>query len=237
MVDRTLIRLQLAHDFYAPAPPPVQAAAPAGLVIRSRAGHVTVIAPDRFDAPARINLDLLWDSLDFCMITDAYEWSRVPVLEVPADVDQVPFGRYPVSRSIPRGLSDRRVVRLEIAVTPDTARDIQLGFGAVAAHWTYHLLGGGLRDDLEVVDMSGQTRFDDLGFEILPDGARARVLRSTEPLALHTRPTQRFALQYQGQFGPVVLVPALPTASANIRPVADDRDGGRFQADIYVTLN
>ncbi len=237
MADGPLIRLVMAHDFYAPAPPPVQVVVTSGAMVWQRPGRVMLFARDRDDIPARIGLDLLWESLDFSMITEGYDWSRVPVLELPAGSDDLSFASSPVSRCEPRGLADRRIARLEIAVTPKVTRDIRLGFRAVAAHWAYHLLGSGLRDDLEVIDSDGQTRFDDLGPEILPDGTRTRVLRSVEPLALRARPEQRFTLQYRGQFGPVVLVPALPAASTNIRPVADDRDGGRFQADIYVTLN
>lgn len=237
MPDRPLIRLTVAHAYHQPAEPPVQVLAAGGTVVRRLGTQFAVILPDRQDVPERVSLALLWQDLDFGFITEGYDWSAVPVLEAPPGRDQLTFGEAPVLRHEPRGPGDRRILQLEIGIGPDQPRDIRLDFEAVAAYWVYHLTGRGLRDDFRIVDAGETVRFDDLGPETLPNGAPARALRSTAPLPLRARPSQRFTLQYEGQFGPVVLVPTLPAAGVRLRPLADDQTTGAQQADIYVTLS
>ncbi|MFV0299868.1 MAG: hypothetical protein ACK5IP_03125 [Paracoccus sp. (in: a-proteobacteria)] len=237
MSPRLLIRLRLVHGYDDPGHPALRVVAPSGVMLRQLGGEVEVFLSERQEMPAQVSLSLLWQSVEFCLVTEGYDWSGVPVLVVGADRDRLVFGTDPVLQTLPRGRGDRRVLQLDIAVTEGARRDIRLDFEAVATHWAYHLTGRGLRDDIRIVDRGNRVRFDDLGVETLPDGTPARVLRSAEPLALCARPPQRFALQYEGQFGPVVLVPALPAAGVNIRPLADGGGDGRLQSDIYVTLS
>ena len=237
MPDRPLITLTLTHGYHHPAEPPVRLAIPRGMAVRRVGGRHAVILPDRQDPPDQVSLTLMWESVDFCMITKGYDWGAVPVLDVQAGLDDLTFGGEPPRSTEMRGPGDRRIAQLDIAITDGAARDIHLGFDAVAPLWTYHLTGRGLRDDVQIVDTGNAVRFDDLGVQPLPSGAPARVLRSTEPLALRARPTQRFALQYEGRFGPVVLVPVLPAAGAKTRPIVEDGAAGRLQSDIYVTLS
>ena len=237
MADLPLIRLTLAHDYYDPAPPPLRLQVPGDMAIRHLGGGPAVILPDRHDMPATVSVTVMWESLDFCTVTQGYDWAGVPVLAMPPDHERLTFGDHPILRTERRRPGDRRVLQLDIATGDGAPRDIRIDFTALAPHWTYHLTGRGLRNDMQIVDPANEIRFDDLGAETLPNGASARVLRSAQPMALRARPSRRFALQYEGRFGPVVLVPVLPAAGAKTRPITEGDAAGRLQADIYVTLS
>lgn len=237
MADCPLIRLTVAHAYHHPAEPPVQAMVAGGLVLRRLGTQFAVILPDRQDVPETVSLALLWTDIDFASVTDGYDWSAVPVLEAPPDRDQLTFGGAPALRHESRLPGDRRILQLDVAIHDGQPRDIRLDFEAVAAYWVYHLTGRGLRDNLRIVDSGDEIRFDDLGPEVLPNGSAARALRSAVPLRLRARPPQHFTLEYEGQFGPVVLIPTLPAAGVRLRPLADGRATGAQQADIYVTLS
>lgn len=237
MADLPLIRLTFAHDYYDPAPAPLRLQVAHGMAIRHLGGGPAVILPDRHDMPAMVSVTVLWEALDFCTVTQGYDWAAVPVLAVPPDQDLLAFGDQTALRTERRGPGDRRVLQMDIAIRDGAPRDIRVGFTALAPHWTYHLTGRGLRDDMQIVDPGNEIHFDDLGAETLPNGVPARVLRSAQPMALRARPSRRFALQYEGRFGPVVLVPVLPAAGVKTRPIAEGDAAGRLQADIYVTLS
>ncbi|MBU3030113.1 hypothetical protein KNW02_08275 [Paracoccus sp. XHP0099] len=237
MPDHVVIRLTLRHDYYLPDLPPLRLLAPVGLVVRRIGERLVVIARDGADLPERVTLTLLAQSPDLCRVTQGYDWHRVPVLKLAEGEDQVRFGTRPEDGDEARRMGDWRVVLLDVALAADPPRDIEVHFSAVAAYWAYWLTGRGLRDDIRIVDPHDAAQFDDLGPATLPDGREARVIRSAEPLALRARPTERFALQYEGQFGPVMLVPVLPAAGVNTRKLTGDGADDRLQADIYVTLS
>lgn len=236
MPDRAVAKLTLAHDYDPFSPPAVRVIASANTAIRRRGASILLIVENQHDNSGTVGLTLLSETVDFCLITKGYDWVAVPVLAFPAGTDRLLFDAAQVLRTDPRRIGDRRIAQLEIAVEQGATRDIRLDFEAISAHWTYHLTGRGLRDDLEIVDADDTVGFDDLGARTLPDGTTARVIRSTVPLALRARPLQRFVLQHDGRFGPTVLIPALPAAGTKIRPITEDGAPGRLQSDIYVTL-
>lgn len=237
MPDRALIGLTLNHGYYQSGDPGVQVVVPRGMVLRRNGARYAAILPDGDGAPDSVTLTLLWQDVHFGFITSGYEWSAVPVLQVAADQNHVTFGSAPALRQEPRRPGDRRILQMDIEVADGQPREIRLDFETVAAYWTYHVIGRGLRDDLQIVDPDEAVTFDDLGSGTLPNGAPVRVLRSSVPLPVLARPQQHFTLQYEGQFGPVVVIPNLPAAGMKLRPLVGEKTGDALQADIYVTLS
>lgn len=237
MADRVLIRLRMTHDYDMAVCPAFRLAAPAGLLVRRIGADALVMLPDRQDLPASVSLSVIWKNSDIISVTKGYDWNFIPVMKVPIGAFRVRFGDDPVDETVPRLPSDRRIVQLDVELGQDFPREIDLNFAALSSHWAYHLTGPGMRDDLRIVDAEGVVQFDDLGRQVLAGGTPARVLRSALPLPLRARPAQRFALQHDDRSGPRVLIPALPAAGLQIRPLAQTDGATGFQSDIYVTLS
>ena len=245
-----ILRLTLAHDYYDDALPPIAAAptepagfARAGLLLRQSGGVVTVIAEEGAARPEALQLTLLAASPDLFAVTEGADWRAVPHVTLGPQAEDYRFAAL-----LPTGFAGlapppgepqdraRLLARLTIALPAEGARDVSLAFDAVAALWAYHLTGARSDGDLQIVDALGAVAFDDLGLHPLPGGTRAKVLRSAAPVPARARPSQRFALQRPSPFGPETLIPVLPAAGIQFKPVTEPGAAARLQSDIYVTL-
>jgi hypothetical protein len=105
-------------------------------------------------------------------------------------------------------------------------------FAARATLWKYFLFGPWSASGVEVVDLARQVAFGAPGPESLPDGRAAVTVRSTGPIVLQQRPTQRFQLRSreEGQDA-AVLIDRLPFASPGS---LGGSEGGVPVSEIYV---
>lgn len=126
---------------------------------------------------------------------------------------------------------------LRIVMAPE-ARDVQLSlrFGAVEAHWLYHVLGGAAEARIGIRDRKDEIGFDALGERVMSNGARALSFRSSAPIAARARPESRFELVSEGPFGPRVVLPALPCPAPGSGRIEKAGDARHLVSDIYVNL-
>ncbi len=245
-----ILRLTLTHDYYGDTPAPISAQPSepagftrAGLMLRQNGSVVTVITEEGAARPDALRLTLQATSPDLFAVTEGADWRGVPHLGLNLGAEAFRFAEL-----LPSGFAGlaprpsepqdraRLLVRLTIALPADGARDVTLAFDAVSALWAYHLTGARSDGDLQIVDAAGAVAFDDLGLQPLPGGTRAKVLRSTAPVPARARPSQRFTLQRPSPFGPETLIPVLPAAGIQFKPVTEPGAAARLQSDIYVTL-
>lgn len=108
----------------------------------------------------------------------------------------------------------------------------RIRFAARATLWKYFLFGPWSASAVEVVDLARQVAFGAPGPESLPDGRAAVTVRSTGPIVLQQRPTQRFQLRSreEGQDA-AVLIDRLPFASPGS---LGGSEGGVPVSEIYV---
>ncbi|HEX7817325.1 hypothetical protein [Dyella sp.] len=78
--------------------------------------------------------------------------------------------------------------------------------------WKYLLVGEWRGRTLSIVDQRGEVQFTPPQAERLPDGQTVLVARSTVPIALQERPTQRFQLRDVTEAPERVLISRLPGA-------------------------
>lgn len=71
-----------------------------------------------------------------------------------------------------------------------------------ATLWAYCLVGDWSEPSLQVVDEASQVAFEQAPHRRLADGRDALVFRSTVPIALRQRPTERFQLRSRGEPAP-----------------------------------
>lgn len=90
----------------------------------------------------------------------------------------------------------------------------RLHLQARSTHWKYLLPADWAAQQPQVVDLAGEMGFTAPRAEALANGLTALAARSSRPIALHRRPTQRFQLLAQQPAADKVLVKRLPVASA-----------------------
>ncbi|GFE50682.1 hypothetical protein So717_24350 [Roseobacter cerasinus] len=239
------LRLEVQHAFFDEAVPPLEMrpSDPRGfdaarLLLRQRGRFVHVLQDDAVeDQPSEIALTLLATAHDLFAVTKGAVWGAVVHLTAGLDQEALAFDEAgPAQPTDTAGRFLPVLATLDIALPSEGRRDLLLRCDAVAAHWAYHLIGAGQIDALEVVDSAGAVAFEDLGEQDLPNGQAARVIRSIQALAARARPPERFALQKAGPFGPETLVPVLPAAAIDFKPIPDTGAPPRLQSDIFVTL-
>jgi len=79
--------------------------------------------------------------------------------------------------------------------------------------WKYVLTGDWQDRKLSIVDARGEVTFSAVNREVLPDGQRVLVARSTSGIELRERPPQRFQLQDISTSPERILISRLPGAS------------------------
>lgn len=128
-----------------------------------------------------------------------------------------------------------RVAADDRAVAGGT-QSFHLTFGTRRTHWKYLVLGAPAGATPAIRDADGRIEFEPSGVAQVPDGRQAVTLRSTEPIALRERATQRFQLRAQSSAGERVLVKRLAVASP--RNLGRDTVDGREVAvsEIYINL-
>lgn len=119
---------------------------------------------------------------------------------------------------------------------PERTQSFHLTFGTRRTHWKYVVLGTPHGATPAIRDVDGRIEFEPSGVAQVPDGREAVTLRSTEPIALRERATQRFQLRAQSSAGERVLVKRLAVASP--RNLGRDTVDGREVAvsEIYINL-
>jgi len=237
-----ILTLTLSHAYYGGGRPPVSVVPEgargfdrAGLLMRRIGGRSVVLADNAQERPEALALVLEAETPEVLAVTRGADWTRMPRFAFGLGQDDVVYDEVPVAAEAARGMS-RRLAVLDVALPEAGAREITLRFGAVGALWAYVVLGAERDAALEVVDPAGAIAFEDLGARDLPDGTPARVLRSAAPIEARARPTEKFALQRPGPFGPETVISVLPAAGTGFRPSDEPGDGARLQSDIYVTL-
>jgi hypothetical protein len=115
---------------------------------------------------------------------------------------------------------------------PQPGKRFRIRFAARATLWKYFLFGPWSASAVEVVDLARQVAFGAPGPESLPDGRAAVTVRSTDPIVLQQRPTQRFQLRSreEGQDA-AVLIERLPFAAPGR---TGGSEGGVPVSEIYV---
>lgn len=119
---------------------------------------------------------------------------------------------------------------------PQRTQSFHLTFRTRRTHWKYVVLGAPNGATPAIRDVDGRIEFEPSGVAQVPDGREAVTLRSTEPIALRERATQRFQLRAQSSAGERVLVKRLAVASP--RNLGRDTVDGREVAvsEIYINL-
>lgn len=114
--------------------------------------------------------------------------------------------------------------------------DFHLTFRSRRTLWKYVVLGAPSGVAPTIRDADGNVAFEPAGAAQVPGGREAVTLRSTEPIALRERGTQRFQLRAQTSAGERVLVKRLAVASP--RQLGRDTVDGREVAvsEIYINL-
>jgi len=138
----------------------------------------------------------------------------------------------------PGGVLAHLVLRLATGAREDAgpAQSFHLAFRTRRTHWKYVVLGAPNGATPAIRDVDGRIEFEPSGVAQVPDGRQAVTLRSTEPIALRERATQRFQLRAQSSAGERVLVKRLAVASP--RNLGRDTVDGREVAvsEIYINL-
>jgi hypothetical protein len=140
---------------------------------------------------------------------------------------------------------ERRVPPLGLLALRVTAADLQadrpgpdfhLLFRSRRTLWKYIVLGAPSGVAPTIRDADGNVAFEPAGAAQVPGGREAVTLRSTEPIALRERGTQRFQLRAQTSAGERVLVKRLAVASPG--KLGRDTVDGREVAvsEIYINL-
>lgn len=244
MAYAEILRLSLRHAYFGSEVPPLSVAPTdarafgrAGCLLRQRGAVVHVLADEAEARPEAVQLTVTAQSDHVMQVTRGVVWGAAAPVAAPLGVVEVglPDDAGAVSADAPRTLGADICV-LDIALPEKGRRDLTLSLEAVESHWAYHLVGMRDLDGLEVIDSAGEMRFEDLGFQDLPDGRPARVIRTADALAARARPGERFALQKSGAFGPETLVSVLPAAAPPFKPIPEPGAPARLQSDIFVTL-
>ena len=237
-----IIRLTLRHEFFDEAAVPVTvtpldpiAFDREGLLVRHKGNQVSIIAPEQADDLLEVvQLVFRADDPMVLSVTEGADWNYLPHVSIPLGQDHAEFGQPDTKKR--QIMSQSLLVRLDLQHDPDAMRDLELRFNAIRSLWAYHVIGADPEKTIEIVDTDEEMTFDDLGDTELPNGRTAKVIRSQRALIAKARPNQKFALQHAGPFGPVPLIPVLPAASSQARPLPKATSGARLQSDIYVTL-
>ncbi|MBW4706660.1 hypothetical protein KX928_02560 [Roseobacter sp. YSTF-M11] len=240
-----ILRLTLAHAYFGNDVPPLTVAPAdtrdfdvAGCLLRQRGAVTIVLVDDAMEErPAGITLTLGARTPQVIEVTEGAVWGAPISLSVPLDVDTVRLSDVDAPETPQDTLRLEAVLAtLQIAVPPEGQREVTLSLTAKESFWAYHLTGQTSLDGLEVIDSEGDVTFEDLGLADLPDGRPVRVIRSTRAVAARARPSQRFALQKAGPFGPETLIAVLPGAAPPFKPIQEAGAPMRLQSDIFVTL-
>ncbi len=246
---RIALTVSVVHDYWGDGPAPVllaavdrSALARDGMMLRPAPGGGAVIAEVGDQMPASITLDLIATDDLLLPLTDKVSGGRalVPLIDLTegvADID-LTFSPAAAADAEPRGLADRRLARLAVALPLEGTRSVRISCRAVEALWTYHFVGQSIDGPIRIVDAEARIDFEDLGQHTLPGGRRARVLRSVAPVPLRARPVVRLALEEArpAPFDAMTLIPVLPAAGPALRPVTDAGAAATLQSDIYVSL-
>ncbi|MBL3570522.1 hypothetical protein BV509_12820 [Rhodovulum sulfidophilum] len=239
---RVALDLTVRHGFWGDAPAPLRIAAAdpgrlarADIVFKTDGTRAILGLPETAPPPAAVALDILAEPRAIAL-TEGWQADAVAVL-TPAP-GQAETGLAAAQETLPRDLGDRRVCRLLLDLAgadPEAGWALSLRLEPVAALWAYHVTGRGAEGPIRVIDPADEVAFEDLGQTPMPDGRRARVLRSARPVPLAARSPWRFRLEetQPAPFDPIALIPVLPAGGANLRP-APGQDG--LQSDIYVSL-
>lgn len=242
---REIARITVRHDYYDPAPAPVQlvpddpdAFAAQGMLLKLYNG-VWHVLTEGAEVPDALALRVVAQTPEVLSVTAGALWERTPIVLAPLGHDT------PVLETVaaPTKARDIRagmvLAHLQMALGP-TPRAITLGFEAVAAYWAYHVVGEGAEMSA-VVDPEGAVDFELVPPAEppmrLPDGRPVAVLRSTRALPARARTPHRFALQTPGSFGPRTLIPVLPAPGPDFVSRSDPASSEtRVQSDIYVSI-
>lgn len=223
-----LFRLEIRHDYFDHASPPIAAESDmktirwvraAGGVARSGPGSLEISAPPGASAvagPPSICVRLRAQDPRLAMLTTAAPGqlaAGVAVVDVaigaaldirPRDVAPLVAG----GRLTAEDVRNPPLAILKVLPGPGAAdRAIHIRFNAASYPWEYCILGAADVDGLSVRDPDGAVVFGDLGVRDLPDGRAARVFRSATPIPCRSHPPQRFRLFA----GAGMLVPRLPS--------------------------
>lgn len=233
--------LTLAHEFYEGQMPPLDvrptdpaAFARDGLMMRRAGAAVHILGQP--GGPDRAAVTVLARDPAVFSVTQGLDRNKVPHFTLTEDETDLDLARRAADAhgaSGANGVLGNRIARIDL---PLSGGEIRLTWPAIRAVWTYHVIGAGDGDDIEIVDPAGAVRFEPAGRAKLPDGRPARLFRSDKSLGARLRAGQRFTLQRSGEFGPEPLIHPLPVAGADIIRSADPGAETSYKSDIYVTL-
>jgi hypothetical protein len=249
MTWRIALTVSIVHDYWGEEPAPVKLAsadpsalARGGMMLRPAPGGGAVIAEVGETTPDAILLDIIATDDLLLPLTESAAGGGAPVPMIDltggtADADFAFSGSW-TGETVPRGVADRRLARLAVALPQDGTRVVRIACRAVDALWTYHFVGTSIDGPIRIVDGDARIAFEDLGRQTLPGGRQARVLRSTAPVPLRARPVVRLALEEArpAPYDAMTLIPVLPAAGPSLRPVAEPGAAAPLQSDIYVSL-
>lgn len=111
-----------------------------------------------------------------------------------------------------------RVCPGDLPQTAQQAKRYYCHLQARSTVWKYYLFGdlAEAQGDVQVVDLSQANEFDAAVDERLPGGQSVLAVRSSAPIALQERSSQRFQLRRRGAGADKVLVKRLPVASPSL---------------------
>lgn len=260
-----LLSLRLRHDFWGAAPPPIavepddalrRLAAGPDILLRSERGGLHLHATGDWAQMGAegliVQMRLRAEDALVAAVTDALPDPRQGLPRLGPDVWEGEAGIRRLHQGARLGRSDIHLsdaasteasdrmrpplalVALRLPAPDMRPARFEIRFAASSRHWTYHVIGA-RNEKLSIRDAEDSVRFDDLGARSLSDGRAARAFRSTVPVPMRARPAPRFSLISESAFGPKVLLPALPAASAGM--LHPDPDGAGPGADIFVNLS
>ncbi|WP_341366037.1 hypothetical protein [Yoonia sp. BS5-3] len=247
MSHRIALSFQIAHDYWGDETVPLKifpsdphALAMAGVLAKRSPARIDLIADDDvFDNNQIITVDVTSADTDILALTDGQDWGRTPHLDLSGMTENTDIALVdvPILTDAPR-LPGDPLLRVNLPVAAEGTGLITLRLTAVATLWAYYVTGSKGGVDLQVIDQNNNATFEDLGQSPLPDGALARVFRSTQAIPLRYRPDARFTLEalQAPPFDPITLIPVLPAAGVHLRRAADPAARAPLQSDIFVSL-
>ncbi len=239
--------LQIIHDYWGDEVPPFRVIphnpntlSRQGLLPKPGAGRLDIVAETSALTEQQIvTVDVLIDDQSIATITDGTDGAMTPHLDLTDQSEDFDISLSDVRKrtDAPRVPGDP-FMRIDLAVPSTGTCKGTLRLSTIAALWAYHITGNKVGDPLQIIDNEKEYAFEDLGQSALPDGAVARVFRSTAPVALRHRSQARFTLEARQDppFDPITLIPVLPAAGINLRPTTDPAAATPLQSDIFVSL-
>ncbi|PUB17376.1 hypothetical protein [Yoonia sediminilitoris] len=241
------LSLRITHDYWSDEAPPLRivphsptAFASIGLLAKPATARLDVVAETKYlEEPVTVTLAVIADEGEVAQLTSGADWTTCPRADLTSDTASTTavLSDIVTNGEVPRAPGDPLFL-IDVSLPATGQRDVDLHCPSVAAIWAYHIIGKSVDAPLQITDQKAQVNFEDAGQTALPNGTPARVLRSTQPIALQRRADTRFALEQTQEppFDPITLVPVLPAAGTNLRPIPGGSPDTTMQSDIFVSL-